>query len=121
MKETRNPKGQAKQYYVQYANAKRCAKQRDIEWNFTYESWEAWWGTDIANRGCRKGQLVMARYKDQGPYHPDNVRKITCGENAKEAHTHMVFSPESREKIRQRMMGNTLRHDVTMQRRLETV
>jgi len=96
-------------YNTHYHNAKHCAKQRGIEWQFTYDTWIEWWGEDIVNRGPYKGQLVMARYNDTGPYHPDNVRKITCSENTKEAHTHMVFSQETREKIRQRMMGNTLR------------
>jgi hypothetical protein len=121
LKEPRNPRGQAKQYYVQYANARRCAKERNIEWQFTYDTWIEWWGTDIANRGCRKGQLVMARNGDIGPYHPDNVRKTTCNDNYKEMLSHRVTTEATREKFRQRMMGNTLRHDVTMQRRLETV
>ena len=60
------------------------ARNRNIEWHFTFESWLAWWGDDIANRGNRSGQLVMARLGDQGPYHPDNVKKITCNENASE-------------------------------------
>ena len=69
-----------------YYNAKRCAKERNIAWQFTLQSWLDWWGDDIDNRGCHKGQLVMARIGDIGPYHPDNVRKITCLENHNEAH-----------------------------------
>lgn len=69
-------------YHVQRLRA----IDRKIDWHFTYESWIDWWGEDIVNRGKRKGQLVMARYGDQGPYHPDNVRKITTGENVTEAH-----------------------------------
>ena len=81
----RNPNGQARKYQTQYDNAKYHAIHiRNIEWKFTYDSWVAWWGDDIANRGPRKGQLVMARYKDQGPYHPDNVRKATAEENCGE-------------------------------------
>jgi hypothetical protein len=57
---------------------------RNIEWHFTFESWLAWWGDDIVNRGSRKGQLVMARNGDTGPYHPDNVRKATVSENCSE-------------------------------------
>lgn len=83
----RSPNGHARKYQMQYDNAKRCAKERNIDWQFTYDSWIEWWGADIVNRGPRKGQLVMARYNDAGPYHPDNVRKATTGENVKEAHT----------------------------------
>jgi hypothetical protein len=63
------------------------AAKRNIDWHFTYDTWIEWWGEDIINRGKSKGQLVMARYSDTGPYHPDNVRKATTGENVKEAHT----------------------------------
>ena len=67
-----------------YNNAKRCAKDRNIDWQFTLESWINWWGVDIENRGCRKGQLVMARYNDIGSYNPSNVFKTTCEENVRE-------------------------------------
>lgn len=69
-----------------YFEQKKNAKQRNIEWQFTFDEWITWWGDDIVNRGCLKGQLVMARNGDTGPYHPDNVRKATCGENVVEAH-----------------------------------
>ena len=84
MREKRNPRGQPKQYYNQYYNAYQCAKQRGIDWQFTYDTWINWWGNDIVNRGPYSGQLVMARTRDQGPYHPDNVRKATCNENLSE-------------------------------------
>jgi len=69
-----------------YYSQKCAARQRDIEWHFTYESWIAWWGNDIVNRGRQQGQLVMARLGDTGPYHPDNVYKATTKENHNEAH-----------------------------------
>lgn len=63
----------------------RChAIKRGIEWCFTFETWLEWWGDDIANRGRGSGKLVMARYNDTGPYHPNNVRKATHNENSKE-------------------------------------
>lgn len=80
-KEPRNKKGNPKKYYNQYYNAYTCAKQRGIEWHFTYESWIEWWGDDIVKRGPYKGQLVMARNNDIGPYHPDNVYKSTSSDN----------------------------------------
>lgn len=74
-------KNHRKAYHAQ----KYGAKRRNIDWQFTYDTWIEWWGEDIIKRGIRKGQLVMARYKDQGPYHPDNVCKITTEENIREA------------------------------------
>jgi hypothetical protein len=73
-------------YKKRYYEQRGQAKGRGIEWQFTYESWIAWWGEDIVNRGPRKGQLVMARFGDTGPYHPDNVRKLTAEENVIEGH-----------------------------------
>lgn len=68
-----------------YYDQKRHAKDRNIDWQFTYETWLEWWGDDILNRGYYKGQLVMARHNDEGPYHPNNVRKATVEENINEA------------------------------------
>jgi hypothetical protein len=70
-----------------YNRQRYDAKIRGIDWQFTFESWINWWGEDIALRGNKTGQLVMARNGDTGPYHPDNVRKITCNQNHSEAHT----------------------------------
>lgn len=69
---------------TKYNSQKCAAKKRGIEWYFTFDTWLAWWGNDIINRGRRKGQLVMARKGDQGPYHPDNVYKATTKENQNE-------------------------------------
>jgi hypothetical protein len=81
----RAPVGQARKYQVQYDNARYHARHvRGIEWQFTYESWVAWWGDDIDRRGPNSGQLVMSRHGDTGPYHPDNVSKKTCNENCGE-------------------------------------
>lgn len=84
LKEPRRKRGDPKPYYNQYYNAYTCAKERNIDWQFTYDTWEAWWGEDIAKRGPYKGQLVMARNGDVGAYHPDNVHKATSIDNHKE-------------------------------------
>lgn len=70
---------------IKHNTQKQHAKRRGIEWQFTVDTWIAWWGDDITKRGSRKGQLVMARYNDEGPYHPDNCRKITTEKNTLEA------------------------------------
>ena len=71
-------------YKSKYSSQRRTAAKRGIAWQFTYETWLEWWGDDIVNRGRRTGQLVMARFNDTGPYHPDNVKKVTCNENCRE-------------------------------------
>jgi hypothetical protein len=81
----RSPNGHARKYQTQYDNAKYHAIHiRNIDWQFTYDTWVEWWGEDITKRGPYKGQLVMARNGDIGPYHPDNVHKVTSTENHKE-------------------------------------
>jgi hypothetical protein len=67
-----------------YWTQKHHAKDRGIDWQFTFDTWRDWWGDDIAKRGSKKGCLVMARHNDIGPYHPDNVRKATVEENISE-------------------------------------
>ena len=68
-----------------YKDQRLNAGYRGIDWQFTFDEWVNWWGSDIEKRGRLKGQLVMARYNDVGPYHPDNVRKATAEDNVKES------------------------------------
>jgi len=66
-------------YHSQKARAKRCG----IGWEFTLETWLAWWGEDIVRRGRGHDQLQMQRVGDVGPYEPSNVRKGYPMDNAK--------------------------------------
>jgi NUMOD3 motif len=75
------------------------SQRRGIEWQFTLDEWINWWGDDIYLRGNKKGQLVMARFGDTGPYHLDNVKKITCSDNTSEAHTAKRVSQDTRKKL----------------------
>ena len=93
-------------YKKQYNAQRRAAKFRGIDWNFTYESWIDWWGDDIIKRGIRKDELVMARNGDQGPYHPDNVKKISCSANSIEANKNKIMSAETKMKIGIANQGN---------------
>lgn len=73
-----------------YQRHKGRAKKQNKGWFFTFEEWVAWWeiqlGPNWRNlRGKRRGQYVMARFGDKGPYHPDNIECITCGQNIKDA------------------------------------
>lgn len=90
-----------KKYYDAYNLQRQHAGYRNIEWHFTFESWLAWWGEDIDKRGRTSGKLCMARYEDKGPYHPDNVQKLTVAENQKERIELVMRTPEFRELKRQ--------------------
>jgi hypothetical protein len=83
----RAPWGSKRPFQRQYQVHKWNAKHRNIAWLFTYDTWIQWWGKDIANRGHSKGKLVMARFNDEGPYCPTNVKKITHSENVSESTT----------------------------------
>ena len=49
------------------------AIQRGIEWNLSFDEWLAIWGDKLSQRGRGRGQLVMARIEDTGPYAVWNV------------------------------------------------
>ena len=68
---------------VAYASQKGGAKRRGIEWQFTFETWLAWWGDDLPRRGTRPLDLQMQRKADRGPYAPWNVTKGTPKDNGR--------------------------------------
>jgi len=70
-------------HYQAYHSQKARAKQRNIEWHFTIQTWTEWWGDDFYKRGRSKDSLCMARIGDVGAYHQDNVFKSTFSNNAK--------------------------------------
>jgi hypothetical protein len=72
-----------KPYNHEYHRQKDGAKRRNIDWQFTYDTWMEWWGDDIVNRG-KGDKLCMARYGDIGPYSVENCKKITHSQNCSE-------------------------------------
>jgi hypothetical protein len=80
------PEHPLKKQRAAYSVQKRTAKQRGIEWKFTFKEWWAWWQVDNRweNRGRGRGCFVMARIGDQGPYSPDNVYCATAEQNVKD-------------------------------------
>jgi NUMOD3 motif len=76
----KNPEKQA------YGSSKTRAKHRGIPFLLTFDEWWKIW-QDSGNwerRGSRRGQYVMARYKDRGAYAIGNVRICTAAENQSE-------------------------------------
>lgn len=68
-------------YIVQRAQA----KHRNIPFLLTFEEWFKIWldSGHLHERGCRRGQYVMARFGDKGPYAVGNVAIITSADNLK--------------------------------------
>lgn len=85
-----------------YRAQRHQALKRDIEWNFTYESWCEWWMQEDrwANRGNRRGDIMMCRIKDVGPYDPSNVYAGTTAQN------HADYTSEKRREVRLRSIEN---------------
>jgi len=67
-----------------YVKHKNNAKQRGIEWHFTFDSWLKVWKESghFEERGHAKGKFVMARIGDCGPYAEWNVRIVRSEANA---------------------------------------
>ncbi len=66
------------------------AKRRGIEFLLTFSEWVMWWESELGpdwliKRGHQKGQFVMARFEDKGPYQLGNIKCIECGDNVSEA------------------------------------
>lgn len=53
----------------------RGAARRGIPFLMTFDEWWDWWQTDNRweQRGAGGDRLVMARKRDEGPYHLDNI------------------------------------------------
>ena len=84
-----------------YVIHKATAKARGIAFLLTFEEWMTIW-IESGNwhlRGNLKGQYVMARAGDIGPYAAGNVRICTVSENRAEARQGKPMSAETRQKI----------------------
>ena len=69
-----------------YSAQKGMAKQRGISWEMDFYQWLQIWedSGQLHNRGVRKGQWVMCRPNDTGPYSPENVRIVRVETNCAE-------------------------------------
>lgn len=71
-----------------YRSHKSRAVSYGIPFLLTFYEWAAIWEESghLLERGRKKGQYVMARFGDTGPYSTDNVKIITNADNIREAH-----------------------------------
>ena len=60
------------------------AKQRGIEWGFTFDTWWAMWEPHFDNMGQTPDSYHMCRTNDVGPYSPENCRIDTARNNGRE-------------------------------------
>lgn len=73
-----------------FQNQKKRAAGRGIAWLLTFEQWMAIWERSgkLHLRGRKKGQYVMSRLGDAGPYSVENVAIIEAGQNHGDAYRH---------------------------------
>lgn len=93
-----------------WGQQRRTAGCRGIAFHLTFEQWLRLWTASghLHERGRRRGQYVMARFKDKGAYEIGNVRIITCSENHAEADPSCFGIPKTEEhkaKLRAARLG----------------
>ena len=69
-----------------YNDQWRHARDRNIEFNMSYDEWLEMWlvSGNWANRGKKSGQYVMCRYGDVGPYSVRNCYIGTVEQNGRD-------------------------------------
>jgi hypothetical protein len=79
-----------------FKRQKHSAAKRGIQFEMNFGQWLTVWHESgkLSERGRRKGQYVMSRKMDAGPYAVGNVEIKTCSENVKE-----VRSREAQAKV----------------------
>jgi hypothetical protein len=94
-----------------YREQKGAATTRRIPFLLTFEEWCAIWEASgkWEQRGTRKGQYCMARFKDAGAYVLGNVRICPNAENHADRAKYM--SEESRQLMSLANRGRTLSED----------
>lgn len=92
-----------------YNEQKYRAKSRGINFPITFTEWcEVWQHSGKwEQRGCRKGQYVMSRINDEGPYHKTNVVIQLHESNARDGQVGKKLSTNHIQSIKNTMRGNT--------------
>lgn len=78
-----------KKTYKKFTDQRSVRTNDGFEWRLTYNEWcDIWEASGKWNlRGKHRGQYVMARIGDVGPYAVGNVEIITHSQNIKDAFT----------------------------------
>ena len=72
---------------AKYRRHRASAQGRGIQWEFTFREWWVVWffSGHWDQRGTMRGEYVMSRRGDKGPYSTGNVFIQTCSQNSKDA------------------------------------
>ena len=88
-------------YRKRYTQHKSNAKMRGVEFLFAFDEWKDWWVATgkWEQRGKLRGQYVMRRHGDIGPYAVDNVFCGVTEENVRDGNFGKEITIETRNKI----------------------
>lgn len=84
--------------------------ERKIEFLLTFDEWLLIWidSGHLHERGRKRGQYVMARNDDIGPYAIGNIRIVTNGTNNTEAHKGKKHTEEHKQKMSIALKGKKI-------------
>jgi hypothetical protein len=84
-----------------YHHQKSTSLSRGVEFLLTFEEWWDIWQTSgkWELRGRRRGQYVMARFGDRGPYERSNIRICLVEENIGESNQNCDNPTEQRSAV----------------------
>lgn len=97
-----------KKWKLAYCTHRKDARDRGISFDLSFDQWLEIWirSGHFFERGHKKGQFVMGRFGDIGPYSPENVKIILHSENVvegllgrakSESHKQAMRKPKSQE------------------------
>lgn len=87
---------------------KAFIRWREQLYNSAHRDWLSIWiaSGHYHRRGRHKGEFVVSRPGDTGPYGVTNVAIVPCSANTVEAQSHRTWTAETRAKIARRLKGN---------------
>jgi hypothetical protein len=92
---------------VRFCAQQSSADERSIDFTLSFGQWLDIWITSgkLLKRGRHRGDYVMARIGDRGPYALGNVEIIPHAENIRQFHLGKIVSPETCRKISAAKIG----------------
>lgn len=102
-----------------YRFHKKDAANRGIPFLLSYGEWrQVWLDSGHAHeKGCRRGQYVMARFGDKGPYATNNVRIATTEENHAEQWARPEYSSKMSATHKNKHVGEATRQKIRVARK----
>jgi hypothetical protein len=96
-------------YFGKFIGHAKRAARRGIPFLLTYSEWLRIWidSGHLDERGPYRGQYVMARFGDKGPYAVGNVKIVTVEANVSEGRSGKIHSEASRRRMSIAKLGNT--------------